>query len=320
VRRRRWSRDWSAESVMLVYKHKDVEDYFVEVDGTALDEATCTRVRRAYEDGKVIYLKGLKAPADPELFASLDWSDHGPLKKLKSMQVVQYHDAVLRGDVKAVDPCAPLNSAGDQYARLLDDVFRGNASRVDEFISSVRDINAFLEVLIQRIFPNYRINKPSTTWRFSDTLNENLHLDVYTTDLPDHHIRIFTNLDHTYRIWHTSHTLSWLLGNVLPTLPVEFVRTATPGRICHDLNFKTFGGFDVAGREGAPKHVCFFAPGDVWLVDSRKVSHQIFFGRRAVSTEYQIDPASMSDPSKHYFTVVEAARQRQLRQQGLVAA
>ena len=47
---------------------------------------------------------------------------------------------------------------------------------------------------------------------------------------------------------------------------------STTGLICHDLNFAVFKGFAEAGREGQPKHIVFFEPGEAWVVGSRKVS------------------------------------------------
>jgi hypothetical protein len=73
-----------------------------------------------------------------------------------------------------------------------------------------------------------------------------------------------------------------------------------------------FGGFETAGREGKPKHIAFFEPNEIWLVDSRKVSHQIFYGRRAASTEFAIDVSSMEDPLQHYYAVVDRFRARHL--------
>jgi hypothetical protein len=75
-----------------------------------------------------------------------------------------------------------------------------------------------------------------------------------------------------------------------------------------------FKGFEEAGREGCPKHIVFFDPGEVWVVDSRKVSHQIFFGRKALSTEHAIEPSSMANPSAHYFEVVDQYRKGYLAQ------
>lgn len=48
--------------------------------------------------------------------------------------------------------------------------------------------------------------------------------------------------------------------------------------------------------------------GEVWMVDSRRISHQIFYGRRALSVDYIATPQSMSDPRKHYLAPVERYR------------
>lgn len=299
---------------MKLFLHDDIENYFEMVDGTKLDEATARRVATAYEDGKAILLQGLKPDYDAELFSSIGWSQVKVLKKLKSRQTIEYHRAVVAGKAPAHDAKAPKNSAADQYSNMLTHVFNEDQDKLARFMENMDQVNTFMRQIIKKIFPNYRFTSISYTWRFADTINENLHVDTYREDLPDHHVRMFINLDNVYRIWHTSHRLTWMLENHLDRLPREFLETATPGRICHELNLKVFGGMDIAGREGAPKHIGFFEPGEVWLVDSRKVSHQIFFGRRAVSTEFQVDPASMLDPRTHYYRIVDQYRGQYLRQ------
>jgi hypothetical protein len=107
-----------------------------------------------------------------------------------------------------------------------------------------------------------------------------------------------------------------MLGEYLHLLDPDFVRSATAGRICRELNMAIFGGWELAGRDGRPRHIGFFEPGEIWLVDSRKVSHQIFYGRRAVSTEFAVDNASMDDPSTHYYAMVERHRGRFLSGSG----
>lgn len=300
---------------MLLFPNERVESYFEQVDGRDPREFASGRIARAYENGQAILLKGLTPDFDRKFVAQVDVSAVARLKKLKSVAVAAHHERLAAGgDRMAASP--PANSPAAQYESLLSEVFGGDGGRFDYFVQQMRIVNTFLEDCAARIFPTYRYVSTPITWRLSTTINENLHLDVYNDDLPDHHVRMFVNLDDTHRIWHTSHRLDWLLEHHLRDLEPEFVRNASAGRICHALNFKVFGGFDVAGREGADKHICFFEPGEVWLVDSRKVSHQIFYGRRAVSTDYQVDPTSMLDPAQHYFAVVERYRERCARVMG----
>ncbi len=197
---------------------------------------------------------------------------------------------------------------GPEARLLLKLVFSGDEGKLRYFGEQVALVNRQINEVAATLFPSYRLLTRPITWRLTETVNENLHVDVYNDDLPDHHLRMFLNLDVTPRIWHTSYTLEWMLQHKLHLLAPDFVRTATPGRICHDLNFAVFGGFETAGREGAPKHIAFFEPGELWLVDSRKVSHQIFYGRKALSTDFAVEVASMVDPSKHYYALVERYR------------
>jgi hypothetical protein len=274
-----------------LFLHRDVEDYFTTFDCSTTD-AEVASVVKPYELGKVIVLRhtgldydrgfigGLELPAGVEAF-----------KKFKS--------------VRFLDEYFGRNSVP---AELLERCFAGDRGRLRYFAEQVRSINTQVMDLARRLFPHYRLITSAITWRMTETLNENLHFDVYKEDLPDHHLRMFVNLDLVPRIWHTSFTLEHALRNYLSTLDRRFVATATAGRICHDLNFAVFGGFESAGREGRPKHISFFDPAEVWLVDSRKISHQIFYGRRALSTDFAVEVASMDDPGTHYYTLVERHR------------
>jgi hypothetical protein len=276
-----------------IYKHPAVEDYFKEIDcGPKVSlKAVSAEATKLYEDGKAILLRGKKLDYDQAFLSQVTFPNEEGYKKFKSVRFVK------KGEAPA-----------DMQARC----FNGDAGRMRYFKDQVQSINRQIDSFVEDLFPRYRKLRPSITWRMSDTINENLHFDVYKKDQPDHHLRLFVNIDSCPRIWHTSHTLMHLLDTSLHLLPKEFLQEATPGRLCHDLNFAVFGGFEKAGREGADKHIAFFEPGEVWLVDSRKVSHQIFFGRRAISTDHAIDVTSMQDPGLHYYALVEQARQKAL--------
>ncbi len=71
------------------------------------------------------------------------------------------------------------------------------------------------------------------------------------------------------------------------------------------LNHAAFGGPVWHWWDRQPRHVAYFAPGDVWAVDSRQVAHQIFYGRRAVSIDFFVERASMADPGRHYLAMAQ---------------
>jgi hypothetical protein len=278
-----------------IFRHPEVEDYFHVLDANQGSAALARTATELYEAGQVISLKGLSVDFDRQLLASLEFNEQAT-KKFKSISFLKHFSQ------------GSLNAGAGPFEDMLRDTFHGDRKKVNAFGAEVRRVNGQIEGIVARLFPGYRIEKPSVTWRLNETVNENLHVDVYNEDIPGHHLRVFTNLDVVPRIWHTSHTLEHLLKNHLGALDKEFVRTATPGRICHALNFAVFKGWPEAGREGQPKHIVFFDPGEVWIVDSRKVSHQIFFGRKALSTEHVIEAGSMHDPESHYYQLVERYR------------
>ncbi|MEM7200592.1 MAG: Kdo hydroxylase family protein [Planctomycetota bacterium] len=289
---------------MRLFKHPELEDYFEEVEAGDLARVDSDRVVAAYESGKAIYLRDFRLDYDREFLSSVEFpTEPKTLKKLPSHAML----AELEDLGGLLRPALPDTGIA---ALVLREVFAGDKRRFRAFVEQVRAINGQLKTLCERLFPGYRPLHHSMTWRFSETLNENLHVDVYREDLPDHHLRLFVNLDDAPRIWNVSWNLDQMLGAHLQDLDPEFVRQATPGRICHDLNFAVFGRVSEAGRDGQPRHVVFFDPGDVWLVDSRKVSHQVLFGRRAVSTDFAIRVDSMADQRQHYYRVVEEHRQR----------
>jgi hypothetical protein len=282
-----------------IFKHSGVEDYFVESD--LRDEAARRSVAALYEAGKIILLRNVAIDYDAAFLATVNFPQDAELKKFKSWRLLQEMD---RGGMRRILGMSP----GPMSDLLLRTVFVGDRGRLRHFSQQMLAINEQVGALTSRLFPSYRIIADRITWRFQETVNENLHLDVYKEDLRDHHLRLFINLDSVPRIWHTSHTLQTILDEHLSLLDPEFVRTETPGRICHDLNFAVFKSFPDAGREGCAKHIVFFEPGEVWLVDSRKVSHQIFYGRKALSTDHAVDRNSMLDPTTHYYELVERRR------------
>ena len=283
-----------------IFRHPDVEDYFHLLDLQEEPEALARKATALYESGRVIVLKDHRIDFDAGVLSGVRF-DEQATKKFKSIAFLKHFR-----------PLAAHEEPAEPYRELLATAFRGDRRRMNAFAQQVGSINAQVDALLKRLFPGYRIERPSITWRLHETINENLHVDVYNEDQPMHHVRLFVNLDTAPRIWHTSHSLEHLLRNSLHLLDDEFVRTATPGRICHALNFAVFKGFEEAGREGQPKHIVFFEPGEVWAVDSRKVSHQIFFGRTALSTEHAIAESSMADPASHYYRLVERYRSQWL--------
>ena len=277
-------------------------NYFVEVDFCEANRESGIldqQVLEAFEDGKCIYFKNWLVDFDREFFAKLDLENNRPAKKLKSKL----------GDDGSIDPqllAANLSQCAKDENTLV------------QFPVQAAHVSAQVTPILNRIFKNQVYTDQWLTWRMLETMHENLHVDVYGEERNEFQIRMFVNLDVVPRIWHTSHTLEGMLEQFGDLLTDDELAGLGPTALIKVLNFRVFGNVAEAGQDGQPRHTAFFHPGEVWMVDSRRISHQIFYGRRALSLDYFATPESMDDPSKFYIRSVETyRRQRGFEWQGM---
>lgn len=276
-----------------IFAHKQLPDYFRTVDFARPDEVS--KLVSYYEDEQVIVAEGRRIDFDKQFWSTISMPNERPYKKFKAIQFVQ-----------------GIRAGNNIYPDIFADCFAGDRGRFDYFCQQLASIVVQIQDVLSTASPSYRMEQ-RLTLRCAPTMNENLHFDVYDDEIPTHHMRLFVNLDSAHRIWTTSWRLSDVLQNRLCELPTEHLTRELPGLLMKRLNFHVFGGLDSRYEErGEPRHTVFFEPGEIWFVDSRKVSHQIFYGRRAISSESAVATESMEDPSKHYLQQVETARQATL--------
>ncbi len=284
----------------VIYKHPELTDYFAKLNiTTATPRAEIPSIVKLYESARAIEFPRLDLQIDHDFWAGLKTDDLTKLKKLSSSPTP--------GD-PARDPVLDRRLAEAGVPAGLKRTLRREITRLYERVLPI----------YEAMFSGYRFKRRQVVWRLNTILNENMHVDTYVTDFTDHFARLFINLDDQPRIWHTSWTLDELYARFGDKLPPDMVVNAEPGEIHRALNEAAFGGRSNVWWDKQPRHVCYFEPGDVWAVDSRQVSHQIFYGRRAVSIDFFVDPESMGKPKKHY--LVTAARFRNRVRDGLVHA
>lgn len=279
----------------IIFRAPEVEDYITSYDlsGAARhDRPTLDAILRDYEDGKCVVLQGLGLKFDSAFFAGLQLANNRTAKKLKS-RADAAGEIDMRALRKSLDQCTQDPRAVTTFAVQADRIARQ------------------VMPVMESIFP-YAFYERRVTWRMLETIHEDLHLDAYAEDRSEQAARMFVNLDTVPRIWHTSHRLDHLLDLYGDRLSDVELADFSPGRIVSSLSERVYGGVPNAGRDGQPRHTIFFQPGDIWLVDSRKVSHQIFYGRRAISVDLFAPASTMLDPDKHYFAQVEAYRARRI--------
>ena len=277
-----------------IKKNPNLPDYFLEVRGVTLETppSEVPSIVDRYEDAKVMWFPELKPKIDADFWASLDTGSMPALKKL--------------GTIVNTDGSQDDSTATEQIARLTKaGVDAGLAAEV------ARQMSSLLEQVMpvyQRVFGDYRFTKGRVVWRLQDIYTENLHLDAYGAANPEHFARMFINLDTQPRIWHTSWQAEDVIRIAKERLPRKYVTMLSPNELWVALNYAVFGKTSREWWDDQPRHVAFFEPGDVWSVDSRQVAHQIFYGRRAASIDFTVDPGSMIAGDRQYLRLAESAR------------
>lgn len=279
----------------VIFKHPELTDYFAKTNlRLGMPLAETPSIVRPYEGGRVLTFPQLDLDIDHDFWASLPTDRITKLKKLSSSP----GETDFRNDPLLDRRLAEANAPSALKRRLKKEI--------------VRLYERVLPVY-QAMFSGYRFTRRQVVWRLNTIHNENMHVDTYVTDYTDHFARLFINLDDQPRIWSTSWTLEEMYERFGDQLSVEMLAGSTAGEVHSAINAAAFGGRSTIWWDSQPRHIIYFAPGAVWAVDSRQVSHQIFYGRRAVSIDFFVERSSMVKPKRHYLYAAERFRVRKIK-------
>ena len=275
-----------------------VQDNIHEVDVSA--HGWADRVRSLYEDGALVLLKGKRLDLDYAGLNALDFDIQGPeplLRKIKKFE---------EGAILAIDP----DSLSEVGRLVFEQVFAADRGRLRWFQEQVRSGDAQIATLYEAIFPTYRDFRRTYTWRFTQTLFENLHWDNFHKTERFHQVRIFCNIDRRPRLWRTSHSIELFAGEIYASHNLRQWAEHPADTLNVGVNNKVLGGMQGACLEGLPKHHIAFEQGDIWLAETRIVAHQIYWGQRAIASMFYVDPESMDAPSKAFDARIAALHAR----------
>jgi hypothetical protein len=260
-----------------------VADYFVERD--VQSEADCAVVRRLYEEGYLVLLQGVKFDLDYAFLNSLDFDVEGPADIMQRVKKYGAHK------ILALSPenTGPL----DQF--VFQTIFGSDAGKLSYFQEQVRSGNAQSDALYGRLFPNYVSTRSMYTWRFTETMYEDLHWDVFGIDEPFHQVRIFTNLAASPRLWRISHRSDEFAERIYREAGLDRFAGSKGDDLLRAMN-KSALGAKTPCMDRQPKHHIAFAQGDVWVCETRVVAHQIYHGERAFAAMYFSEAATMDRP------------------------
>src|SRR5437762_2770025 len=140
-----------------------VADHILELDAQSEDD--CAEVRRRYEEGNLVLLRGVRFDLDFGFLNSLDFDVEGPpefLRKLKKY-----------GGEKIVALDDSCSNPFDRF--ILGSVFGGDVGKLTYFQEQVKSGDKQSDALYARLFPAYKTTRRVYTWRFTSTKFENLH-------------------------------------------------------------------------------------------------------------------------------------------------
>lgn len=274
-----------------LFKNPELTDYFSIIEDVTHD-TPLDSIRSYvpdYEDGKVLYFPKLKLDLDFDFWASIPTEEYPGFKKM-------------------------LCWVGDDQPTLIENAIRkagGPPELSRPLFKNVKELLDKILPIYYRIFDGYQYSAKKCIFRLNTLYNENIHYDSYKVDSPEQFARMFINLDTQPRIWYTGYTADEIFKIYGNKLSRKVLDTTTSNRFWRELNLAAFGDID-RWYGNQPRHLIYFEPGDVWVVDSRQISHQIFYGRRAVSIDFVVTLDSMLDQKKHYLHLAEEFRKQLL--------
>lgn len=164
--------------------------------------------------------------------------------------------------------------------------------------------------LFQICFPTYQYFRIVPSVRLTTTLFENIHWDNHGIAEDFQQVRIFCNLDQRPRIWHTSHRFVTYLETIYSEHRLERFAGRDPNELNDYVCGKVLGGTRGACTDNLPRHVIAFDPGEVWFGESRILSHQIFYGERAMVYMFFVHPEGMLRPERRFNEQVRLLHER----------
>ncbi|QIK78077.1 hypothetical protein G7077_03265 [Sphingomonas piscis] len=275
-----------------LFVNPNLPNYFISAPEVT-SEATARSFVDEYEDAKVVLFPNLSAEIDHEFWANLDTDRYPELKKFGPLLQVDASPSEERRQLKKA-----------LTVRDVDDV------TADGLIEQFQRLTGHLIPAYRAIFADYAFDRCKVMLRLNTIMAENMHVDTYKNENEQHFARMFINLDTQPRIWHTSWRIGDMVERAVGKLPPEELEHLSRGEVWSRLNASFYGQNSREWWDNQPRHISFFQPGDVWIVDSRQVAHQIFYGRRALSIDFSVPKELMKDPSLHYLEIADRFRAR----------
>ena len=287
----------------VIERHPKVADYFVEM---TLDEvARRGGVADVFEEGSLILLKDYRLDFDSGALAALaksteSVSDPDLRRKLKKLTSPYFFE---RKNARSENGKLIFR---DQTRQAIFDVLcRGDRQVFERASRAIQHAHEEMLRIFGICFPGYETFRVVPSIRLTQTLFENLHWDNHSIDDDFHQARIFTNLDSRPRIWHVSHRFVDIVRKFYHEHDLGRFAGSDPNLMLDYITGDVLGGTLETWKDNQPRHRIAFDPGEVWLGESRLISHQIYYGEAAMVYMWFVNVASMANPANRFNKQVE---------------
>jgi len=283
--------------------HPDVENYILEM---SLEEiAARGGVADIFEEGRMVLVKDYRLDFDfgalDALAKSTDAIEGARIRKsLKKLQAPFFFEG------------APPTYEGNRLVfadsirqAIFDVLCHGDRDIFERAAGALKAAHEEILRIFGICFPTYEPFRFIPSVRLTRTLFENLHWDNHSIDDDFHQARIFTNLDTRPRIWHVSHRFMDMARQIYEEHDLGRFAGKDPNLMLDYINGDLLGGTQKTWMENLPKHKIAFDPGEVWLGESRIISHQIFYGESAMVYMWFVRTASMVNGDNRFNLRVE---------------
>ncbi|MCC6920122.1 MAG: hypothetical protein IT548_13035 [Alphaproteobacteria bacterium] len=236
-----------------------------------------------FERGWLICLKDVRIEAD-----------------FRFLSAIRLPRDVRRGHVKFMltheDHAAFDGKRKETWALFRQRVFDQRMSDYFRFVDQVRSVNEQLHTIASTYFPRYRFQRKRVCWKFEEIPEgQNLHIDNIDGCERQGQLRVFTNLSTGLRKWSMAQHLSVYARRHYASAGLDrFVRQ--PFAFNNALTEAAFGYSHQSVPD--PRHLVDFEPGEVWIVNSAVVAHQVRYGTLLALDLLEFPYEDYEDPSR----------------------
>jgi len=288
----------------VIERHPGVPDCFVEL--SLAEIRSRGGIADLFESGHLIIIRDYRLNFDFDALAPLGKSidsieDRQLRRKLKKMTAPYFFKG------KPPKESADKLLFSEEVRQAIFDVLcRGDR---EIFERAARALKASHEQALQifdACFPQYEPIRFIPSVRLTRTLFENLHWDNHSIDDDFHQARVFANLDTRPRLWTIGHNFIDWVRDHYDQYDLGRFAGGDPNVMLDFITGSVLGGTQDTWKDKEPRHRIAFEPGEVWLGESRLLSHQIYYGEAALVYMWFVTVSSMADPTKRFNVRVEA--------------